>query len=119
MSFFVIGQLLFYSEKTTCTEYGLWTITAGLSQSFELPVAFDLHSPNRLVLKSTVHVFKNSFSSYQKTVNDTTVAEVSHQLLNISKRAREYSDPLDVVYGAEVVEKLAQVIGRDQVVSLV
>ena len=43
---------------------------------------------------------------------------VSHQLLNISKRAREYSDPLDVVYGAEVVEKLAQVIGRDQIVSL-
>jgi len=115
----MIAQILFYSEKTTCTVYGLWTITAGLSQSFELPVAFDLHSPNRLVLKSTVHVFKNSFSSYQKTVNDTTVAAVSHQLLNISKRAREYSDPLDVVYGAEVVEQLAQVIGRDQVVSFV
>ena len=46
------------------------------------------------------------------------MAAVSHQLLNISKRAREYSDPLDVVYGAEVVENLAQVIGRDQVVSL-
>lgn len=58
------------------------------------------------------------FSIYQKTVNDTTVSAISHQLLNISKRAREYSDPLDVVYGAEVVKKLAQVIGRDQVVSL-
>ncbi|XP_078355144.1 adhesion G protein-coupled receptor A3-like [Oculina patagonica] len=50
----------------------------------------------------------------QKTVNDTTVNAVSHQLLNISKRAREFSDPLDVIYAAVVVEKLAQVIGRDE-----
>lgn len=57
------------------------------------------------------------FSFYQETVNVTTVRAVSHQLLNISKRAREFSDPLDVIYAAVVVEKLAQVIGRDEFVS--
>ena len=57
-----------------------------------------------------------SFSFDQKTVNDTTVSSVSEQLLNISRRAREYTDPLDVMYAAEVVDKLAQVIGRDEIV---
>ena len=53
---------------------------------------------------------------YQKTVNDTTVSSVSEQLLNVSRRAREFDDPLDVVYAAEVVDHLVQVIGRDRIV---
>ena len=57
------------------------------------------------------------FLHFQEVVNDATVASVSEQLLNISKRAKNFNDPLDVVYAAEVVDHLVQVIGRDQIVS--
>ena len=63
-----------------------------------------------------VSAYQHFFSSFQKTVNDTTVTVVSFQLLNISKRAQEFSDPLDVVYAAIVVEKLAQAVGRHKIV---
>ena len=49
-------------------------------------------------------------------MNKTTVSSVSKQLLNISKRAREFSHPLDVVYTAEVVYNLAHAVGRDKTV---
>lgn len=47
----------------------------------------------------------------EKVVNDTTVASVSEQLLNISKQAAKFSHLLDVVYTANVVQNLAQTIG--------
>ncbi|PFX28381.1 putative G-protein coupled receptor 125 [Stylophora pistillata] len=50
----------------------------------------------------------------QRTVNETTVESVSRNLLNISRRAKEYNDPLDVVYTADIVKKLAQVIGDEK-----
>ena len=58
------------------------------------------------------------FFFHQKTVNDTTVSLVSEQLLNISKRAKDFSDPLDVMYAAVVVDHLVQVIGRDKIVRM-
>lgn len=54
------------------------------------------------------------FYSDQRTVNETTGESVSQNLLNISRRAKEYNDPLDVVYTADIVKKLAQVIGGEE-----
>lgn len=44
------------------------------------------------------------------------MASVSEQLLNISKRAVEFSHPLDVVYTANVVKNLAHAVGRNMTV---
>ena len=49
-------------------------------------------------------------------MNKTTVSSVSKQLLDISKRAKEFGHPLDVVYTAEVVDNLIHAVGRDETV---
>ena len=64
--------------------------------------------------KKCVYMYYFYFHFDQKTVNETTVESVSGNLLNISRRAKEYTDPLDVVYTADIVKNLAQVIGGDK-----
>lgn len=53
----------------------------------------------------------------EKAVNDSTVASVSEQLMNISSRATEFSHPLDVVYAAEIVDNLGHAIGRSEILN--
>lgn len=64
--------------------------------------------------KKCIYMYYFYFHFDQKTVNETTVESVSRNLLNISRRAKEYTDPLDVVYTADIVKNLAQVIGGDK-----
>ena len=64
--------------------------------------------------KKCVYMYYFYFHFDQKTVNETTVESVSGNLLNISRRVKEYTDPLDVVYTADIVKNLAQVIGGDK-----
>lgn len=64
--------------------------------------------------KKCIYMYYFYFHFDQKTVNETTVESVSGNLLNVSRRAKEYTDPLDVVYTADIVKNLAQVIGGDK-----
>ena len=70
--------------------------------------------PNCLQQCGYILVAHNFSSLYQETVDDHTVYAVSKQLLNVSRRAKEFGDSTDVMFAADVVSKLVQAIGSDE-----